>query len=182
MADELKKARITEVKKLLDAFCERHLNNEFCGYAHTLCDRIGRKRKIVITQGRMEIWAASIIHVIARVNFLFDKSKQFALTADIICDFFHTKKTTISSKAKQIEDALNIRIAEPGLCSQELTDKFTFYKTPDGFIVPKSMASLLIPDVRISNAKAAGKPAKKSKPSKKQQKIEDDDKQLKLFE
>jgi hypothetical protein len=103
--------------------------------SHTLSDRIGRKRRIVNTQGKTEIWAASIIHVIARVNFLFDKSKQFALTADIICDFFHTKKTTISSKAKQIEIACDIRTAEPGLCSQELTDRFTFYKTPDGFII-----------------------------------------------
>jgi hypothetical protein len=71
------------------------------------------------------------------VNFLFDKGNEFALMADIICDFFNTKKTTVSSKAKQIEDECNIRIAEPGLCSQELTDRFIYFKTPEGFIIPK---------------------------------------------
>jgi len=141
MADNIKKQRIEDIKDRVGAFCERHLNDEFKGYAYELCDRLGRKRKIDITKGKPEIWAASIIYAIARVNFLFDKSKAFALTADIVCDFFNTKKTTVSSKAKQIEDECNIRIAEPGLCSQELTDSFTFYKTPEGFIIPKSMIS-----------------------------------------
>lgn len=139
MTDDVKKQRIAELKKQIDAFCQQHLNEDYRGYANTLCDRLGRKRKIDITKGKPEIWAASIIYVIARVNFLFDKSHEFALTADIICDFFNSKKTTVSSKAKQIEDACDIRIAEPGLCPQELTDSFTFYKTPEGFIIPKSM-------------------------------------------
>jgi hypothetical protein len=43
------------------------------------------------------------------------------------------------------------------------------------------MSGLLNVAVRINNEKAAGKPAKKTKASKKPKKIEDDDKQLKLF-
>ena len=141
MTDDAKKQRIAELKKLIDTFCDRHLNEAYRGYANILCDRLGRKRKIDISKGKPGIWAASIIYVIARVNFLFDKGKEYALTADIICDFFNSKKTTVGGKAKQIEDDCNIRIAEPGLCLQELTDSFIFYKTPEGFIIPKNMIS-----------------------------------------
>ena len=74
MTDDVKKQRIAELKKLIDAFCDRHLKEAYRGYVHTLCDRLGRKRKIDITKGKPEIWAASIIYVI----FLIPKRRRSA--------------------------------------------------------------------------------------------------------
>jgi hypothetical protein len=68
-------------------FCEQRLNNEYAGFAHKLCDKIVRKRNLDITRGSNEIWAASIIFVIARLNFLFDTENENYLTSDEICDF-----------------------------------------------------------------------------------------------
>ena len=56
-----KKQRLKEIKGLVLAFCEEHLNEELAGYALKLCESLGRKRKISITRGKKEIWAAAIV-------------------------------------------------------------------------------------------------------------------------
>jgi len=147
MANDEKKMRTDEINKMIGDFCNQYLNDQFKGYAQTLCEKIGRKRTLSINKGKKEIWAAAIIYVIARLNFLFDKQNDYFITADIICDFFGTKKTTSSNKATQIEKACNIRIGEQGLCDPKITDMFTFYETPEGFILPKSMIDS--PNIKI---------------------------------
>jgi hypothetical protein len=47
-----------------------------------LADKIGRMRKISIQRGRIEIWAAAIVYIIARLNFLFDPESEGHITAD----------------------------------------------------------------------------------------------------
>jgi len=134
-----KKESLNEIRTLVESFCKQHLNEELNAYALELCDRLGRKRTISITRGRKEIWAAGIVYLIARLNFLFDPSNEFHLTADTICDFFGTKKSTAGQKATLIEKACKIGIGEPGLCSPNISNMFTFYQTPEGLIIPKSM-------------------------------------------
>ncbi len=134
-----------EISKLIRSFCKEHLNDELEGYALKLCDTLGRKRKINISRGKKEIWAASIIYAIARLNFLFDKANSNYITADTICDYFNTRKSTVGSKATQIEDACKLTVGAEGYCSKHITDSFTFYQTPEGFVVPKSM--LEVPEI-----------------------------------
>ncbi len=130
---------MNEIKELVRSFCEKHLNDELMGYALKLCDTLGKKKKIDISRGRKEIWAASIIYAIARLNFLFDKESTNYITTDTICDYFNTKKSTVGNKATKIEEACNLTIGAEGYCSQHITDSFTLYQTPEGFIIPKSM-------------------------------------------
>lgn len=130
---------MTEIKELLSSFCEKHLNDELAGYALKLYDTLGRKKKISISRGRKEIWAASIVYTIARLNFLFDQENSNHITADTICNYFNTRKSTVGSKATQIEDTCKLTIGAEGYCSKQITDSFTFYKAPEGFIIPKSM-------------------------------------------
>lgn len=134
-----KKQRLDEIKELILAFCDEHLNNELAGYALKLCETLGRKQKISIIRGRKEIWAASIIYVIARLNFLFDPENEFFLSADIICDFFGSKKSTVGSKATQIEKICNLGLGAEGFCSPEISDALTLVELPNGLIIPKSM-------------------------------------------
>jgi hypothetical protein len=134
-----KKQRLDEIKELVLAFCDEHLNEELAGYALKLCETLGRKQKISITRGRKEIWAASIIYVIARLNFLFDPENEFFLSADTICDFFGSKKSTVGSKATQIEKICNLGLGAEGFCSPEISDALTLVELPNGLIIPKSM-------------------------------------------
>ena len=103
-----KKKQLEEIKGLVLDFCEEHLNEELSGYALMLCEELGRKRKVSVTRGKKEIWAAAIVYVIARLNFLFDMENEFFLSADTICDFFGTKKSTAGNKATQIEKICNL--------------------------------------------------------------------------
>lgn len=135
-----KEKRLTEIRELLHSFCKNYLNEELESYAIKLCENLGRKRKIDILRSKKEIWAASIIHAISRLNFLFDNENEKYITADTICDFFSTNKSTIGNKATQIEKACNLTIGAKGYCSKEITDSFSYYQTPEGFIIPKSMA------------------------------------------
>jgi len=134
-----KAERVDQIKEMIHSFCEEHLTQELEGYAVKLCERLGKKRIINIARGKKEIWAASVIYVIARLNFLFDKQNENYITVDTICNYFGTKKSTIGTKATQIEKACNLNIGAEGYCSKEISDSFTFYQTPEGFIIPKSM-------------------------------------------
>ena len=140
-----KAERVKEIEQLVQAFCDRHLNEELAGYALKLCQSLGRKRTLVITRGKKEIWAAAIVYVIARLNFLFDRENEYFLTVDTICEFFGTKKTTTGNKATQIEKACGIGMGAEGFCSQHISDMFTLVELPNGLVVPKSM----LPDFEI---------------------------------
>ena len=98
---------------------------------------MGREKTLNITSGKKEIWAAAIVYVIARLNFLFDREQEYFITADTICEFFGTKKSTVGNKATQIEKICNLQLGAEGLCSPEIADMLTFAVTPEGFILPK---------------------------------------------
>lgn len=139
MAKIEKQKRLNEIKGMVSAFCDLHLNVEFAGYALKLCEKLGRMRKLSITRGRTEIWAAAIIYVIARLNFLFDPESENHITPDTICEFFRTKKSTVGNKATQIEKACDLVVGAEGYCSKEISDAFMFLETPEGLILPRGM-------------------------------------------
>ncbi len=135
-----KQKRIDEVRRLLNAFCEQRLSPEHAQYVADLWERIGRKRNYVITTGKAEVWASAVIYVIARLNFLFDRSSPQYLPPDTICDFFGTKKSTVAARATHIESECRIRMGEEGLCSPHISDSLTFVQLPSGIVLPKKMA------------------------------------------
>ena len=139
-SDPKKQARIEEVRALLNAFSQEHLSSDLSDYVHKLWEQIGRKRTYVITGGKKEIWASAVVYVIARLNFLFDQSNQHYMPPDAICDFFGTKKSTVASKAAQIEKACRIRMGHEGLCSPEISDNLTYVQLSNGMILSKRMA------------------------------------------
>ena len=138
--DTKKQARIDEVTALLDAFSQAHLSPELAGYVRKLWEQLGRKRNYVITGGAKEVWAAAVVYVIARLNFLFNSKDPNYLTADALSAFFGTKKTTVSARAAGIEKACRIRMGQEGLCRPDLADAFTFVKLSNGMVIPKKMA------------------------------------------
>ena len=139
-SDPKKHARIEEVRELLDTFSRQRLTPELSGYVKRLWEQIGRKRTYVITGGKKEIWASAVVYVIARLNFLFDRDSPHALSADDICDFFGTRKSTVASKATQIEKACRIQMGHEGLCFPEISDDLTFVQLSNGMVLPKGMA------------------------------------------
>jgi hypothetical protein len=132
--------RSKELEVLIAAFCEEYLTVQYRVFATELVEMLSRKRKLDITRGKTEIWAAAIVYAIARLNFLFDTDSLDHITLDDICDFFGTNKSTISTKGSSIIKSCKIRLGDPRFCRLDIVDSFTYFKTPDGFIVPLSTA------------------------------------------
>jgi len=141
--DEKKLQRINEVGHLLGSFSKIHLNDEFSGYCYKLWDKIGGKRNYIITGGQKEVWASAVIYVISRLNFLFDSKNSNPLTVDMICNFFGTKKSTVSSRAADIEKACKIKMGEESLCSSDISDSLSLIQLSNGMILTKAQAKEL---------------------------------------
>ena len=138
--DAKKQQRIEEVRSLLEDFSQENLSPEISEYVFKLWAQIGRKRNYIITGGKKEIWASAIVYVIARLNFLFDKSSPDYIPPDVICGFFGTKKSTVSARATEIEKICRIRMGHEGLCNAGITDSLTYVQLPNGMILTKAMA------------------------------------------
>ena len=131
--------RVEAIKGMIMDFGRTRLNTMYTDFALGLCDRIARMRKLSIERGRIEIWAAAIVYVIARLNFLFDPENEVHVTADEMCGFFNTKKTTIGNKAGLIQKACNLYLGNTEFSAPEIVNMFRLYETEEGFLVPGSM-------------------------------------------
>lgn len=121
-------------------FSTKYLTEELAGYVFILLEKLGRKRTYPLTRGKTEIWASAIVYVNARLNLLFDTENPNYLTADVICDFFGTKKSTVSTKATEIEKACNIRMGEEGLCGSDLSDSLSLVQLTNGLVLTRKQA------------------------------------------
>ena len=108
MTDDKIKIKQEKIIKMVCEFCDDCLNDEYKKLSIKLVEKLGRKHDVPFKRGKLEIWASSIIYALAQINFLFDKSFDPYLSADDICNYFKTKKSTVSSKAKLIRDLLNL--------------------------------------------------------------------------
>jgi len=142
-ADEKKSKRIEDVRILLQEFAKTHLTPELTDYVFRLWDQIGRKRNYVITGGKPEVWASATVYVIARLNFLFDRQSKSFLPPDTICNFFGTRKNSISAKATEIERMCRIRMGQDGLCSPDIADSLSIVQLPNGLILTRTQAKEL---------------------------------------
>jgi hypothetical protein len=138
-----KEKRVTEIQKLIEGFCSEYLDSEYKKFSVNLLEKLSRKRTYSITRGKKEIWASSIIYVIARLNFLFDRDNDYFLTADQICDHFGTNKKTVSRKATEIEKAINIQMGEKDFCHSKIHDSLTLVQLSNGMIVTRSQAEMM---------------------------------------
>ena len=131
----------SQIKHLLEGFCSKYLDSELQNYSLYLFETITKKSLLNIYRGKSEIWAASIVYVIARLNFLFDKANDNYISVNELCDYFNVKKSTIGNKATQIEKMHNISIGDKKYTKPDIAKLFEFYMTPEGFIVPSSFVS-----------------------------------------
>jgi len=142
MSTETSKQKIEAIKKLIEDFCDTNLHKMYKAYVLNLWHAASRNKILNMSKGKNEIWAASLIHAIARLNFLYDHNNPDGhhMTLDALCDFFQTKKSTIGNKASLISKICNIRIGQPEYCRSDITDMTTFYQTPNGMIIDKNAA------------------------------------------
>ncbi|WP_139194312.1 DUF6398 domain-containing protein [Bacillus sp. MUM 13] len=97
-----------ELLKLTKEFSSQFLNKEYEELIEKLINKMARKREVPFLSGRIEIWAAAVIHALGTINFLFDKSAQPFVPVTDILEYFGTKQSTTSQKSKKIRDMFNM--------------------------------------------------------------------------
>ncbi|MFC1643498.1 DUF6398 domain-containing protein [Chlamydiota bacterium] len=140
MNTNTKRHRFEEVKKLLLDFSKIHLDNEITGYVFKLWEKLMRKRTLSIERGAKEVWAAAVVCVIARLNFLFDRDNNNYISAETVYTFFGVNKNTAGNKATMIQKECGLKMGGPGFCRKEITDMFTVVEFSNGFVLPKEFA------------------------------------------
>ena len=83
--------RQQRILDLVREFCGKKLNEEYFELSERLVQKLGRKRNVPFTTGQTQVWAASIIHALGSINFLFDKSFQPYISIDEINDWKQIK-------------------------------------------------------------------------------------------
>ena len=128
-------------EKLLEmtgAFCTQKLDDDYFQLCEKLIKKLGRKRDVPFQRGKLEIWAAAVVYAIGSINFLFDKSFEPYMTADQISEYFGTKNSTVSNKAREIKDMFDMGHFSPEFSTKRMVESNPFNKMVmvDGFIVP----------------------------------------------
>ena len=191
--------RTDSIKKLIEEFGNRHLSREYVTFAYKLCDKVSLTPDMDILRGHKAIWAASIVHVIARLNFLFESSSELVLTPALISAHFKTNKSTVGSRASQIQKMCGLEPGARGFCRPEIVDAVTFNETVGGIALPQNTIHRSAPEEEVpenpamrileyrrrqeeESKKLQALLEEKGEASGSDKRIPQDDKQLKLFE
>ena len=78
-------------------FSNQKLDEELRQLCENLVLKLGRKREVPFIRGKIEIWAAAVVHLIASLNFLFDKSTENYISIADICKFFDVKSSSMTN-------------------------------------------------------------------------------------
>ena len=111
-----------QVVKLTDALCEDLLDEEYAGLARQVVAKLARKRPSPLQSGRAATWAGGVVWALGQVNFLFDRSTEPFVTHDDLANAVGLSKSTLSQKAKQIRDMLNMTWGTPEFLRAERID------------------------------------------------------------
>jgi hypothetical protein len=90
----------TAIVALADQVCQEHLNEEFAHLARQVTAALCRKRPSPLVSGRVDSWAWGIVYALGFVNFMFDKSQEYYISAADLCAAFGVAKGTGHAKSK----------------------------------------------------------------------------------
>ena len=95
-------ARYDEITALTDAFCAERLNEEYAQVCREMTATLCRKRPSPLESGRVQNWAAGIVHAVCTVNFGIDKTLTPHIRVPEISEWFSVGKSSPASKSKDI--------------------------------------------------------------------------------
>ncbi len=114
MPDEFEEA-FAAVVKLIDAFCEQYLNEDY----RQLCEEMA----MVIYLGELPSqrdkpagWASGIVHALGWVNFLQDPGLSPHMTSAQVAEGFGVSQGTMTAKSKIIRDEFDLVQLDPDWC------------------------------------------------------------------
>jgi len=151
------KQREEQLLEMTGIFCTKRLDEDYAQLCDKLIKKLGRKRDVPFQRGKLEIWAAAIVYAIGSINFLFDKSFEPYMTAEQISEYFGTKTSTVSNKAREIKDMFDMSYFSPEFSTQRMSGENPFNKMVmvDGFIVPLETLPIDLQEM-VNDARSRG--------------------------
>lgn len=152
---KIKEKRLLE---LTNSFCKEKLNDDYYRLCEKLILKLGRKRDVPFKSGKLEIWAAAVVQAIGSINFLFDKSFEPYVTSTEISEYFGTKKSSVSNKAKQIKDMFKMGYYDTEFSTQHMIGEnpFNDMVMVNEFIVPLSSIPIDLQE-KVKEERAEGR-------------------------
>ncbi len=131
------KEKKEKLLEMVGTFCSQKLDDDYLQLCEKLVKKLGEQEEVPFKKGKLEICAAAVAYTIGSINFLFDKSFEPYMSADQLCEYFDTKKSTTSSKAKVIKDMFDLWHFCPEFSTQRMNEKnpFNDLVMVDGLIV-----------------------------------------------
>ncbi|MBC8205380.1 MAG: hypothetical protein H8E87_07705 [FCB group bacterium] len=130
-----------QLAQMITAFCAEYLDDDYKSLCIKMIDKMSRKRTVPFLSGKIEIWAAAIVYAIGSINFLFDRNFEPYATAEDICDFFNTNKSTTAQKAALIRNMFKMGYWDKEFATghSKRHDPFRDLVEINGFIIPNNM-------------------------------------------
>lgn len=134
-----REAKLALIQMGLQGFCEEFLSKEAEPHLVALWKAAGKSRKLNLTRGDPDIWAAALAYAFARMNFLLDDEGPLHIERNDFFDFFAgCSRSTVTQKATRIEKTLNFYHGHPDFCLPEVVDAMPrMVQLPNGMIVPE---------------------------------------------
>src|SRR5580658_3542203 len=125
-----------KIIKRTDIVCAHLLDEEYANLARQVVAKLARKRPSPLQSGRAATWAGGVMWALGQVNFLFDPSTEPYASYDDLAEVFRLSKSTLSQKAKQIRDLLDMTFATPEFLRAEQIDSnpMTWFIQVDGLL------------------------------------------------
>jgi hypothetical protein len=167
MSENIPKAmteKFAAVTTLTDAFCTRHLNEEYRQLIHRVVGALARKRPSPLLRGKENVWAAAAVHAAGRVNFLDDSSQTPHCKPKVIYEFFDIAESTGQNKSKEIRDLLKMGYMSPAwtLPSQIADNPIVWLVQVNGFAVDIRYAPIELQRLAFEKGLIPYVPAEKS--------------------
>jgi hypothetical protein len=137
----LVKEKMKEIIALASKFCDEYLDDEYKQLSKKLIHKMSRKHNVPFIRGRLDIWAASVIHALGQINFLFDQNTKPYVSANLIADYFNTSTSTTGQKAKKIRDMFKLRYFDEEFTANCIKEQnpFSDWASINGFLIPKKL-------------------------------------------
>ena len=141
---EIKEEKTQLLIEMTASFSNEYLDEDYKELCEKLIRKMARKRNVPFLSGRIEIWAAAIIHALGSINFLFDNSFEPYASTDDICNFFGTSKSTTSQKGKIIRDMFKMKYYDEEFSTTYVSENNPFSEMTmmNGFFLPSDMLSI----------------------------------------
>ena len=105
--------KVAAITALTDAFCEKHLNEEYRVLIRRVVGGLARKRPSPLQKGKENVWAAAAVHAVGQVNFLDDPSQVPHCNPKALYEFFGVAESTGQNKSREIREALKMGPMSP---------------------------------------------------------------------